>query len=238
MTADSRNNGRPGVGFFRSHLQSTPLTPSQADIALLSRQFPEGLFAFLLIGASASPAVPRQAAFFLAISGTLPETPSTAPFVFEESTFRSLSEVPAEATEDVRNFNFTRSAEKSMTPWPAVISLVLLLFLIGTWTLGSRVSQLFRPPSNQIDLSAMLAGPSLKITWDHSTPAISKAFGATLIIMDGRNQRELKLDVDELKLGQIAYARLTKKVSVMMRIDGPGKRLPLQTFDWVGDTAP
>ena len=235
MTADARHSLRPVVGFFRSHLRKTALAPSETDIAMLSQQFSEGLFAFLIVGSGAHAATPRQAAFYLAMGGHLPADPSSPPFPFDESAFESLSEVPAETTEDVRNFNFGRVAPKRLTLWPAVISLALLLFLIGTWTLGGRISQLFRPDSNQIDLSVMSLGSSLKITWDHSTPVISKAFGATVIIVDGRAQRQLRLDTDELKLGQVAYERLTKKVSVLMRIDAPGKKLPPQTFDWIGN---
>lgn len=234
MAADARHTVRPAVGFFRSHLRAAAMAPSKADIDMLSQQFPEGLFAFLMITGAPNPDSQREGAFYLAISGVLPETPSSPPFPFDETAFKSLSELPAEATEDVRNFNFGPAIPKRHTPWAAVISLALLLFLIGTWTLGSRISQLFRPDSNQIDLNVVAAGMSLKITWDHSTPVISKAAGATMIIEDGRIQRQLKLDTDELRLGQVAYEHLSKKVSVLMSIDAPGKKLPTQTFDWNG----
>jgi hypothetical protein len=235
MTAEARYTERPAVGFFRSHLREDPLVPSQEDMLMLRPQFPEGLYAFLLIGPPVQPSTPRVGAFYLAITGRLPESPSTPVFPFEETAFQSLPEVPAEATEDVRNFAFTRSRTRRSIPWAAVISFVLLLFLIGSWIFGSRISQMYRPPSNQIDLSVISAGSNLKITWDHSTPVLSNAFGATLVIMDGSSHHEIKLDSDDLRFGQISYERLSHKVYVVMRIESPDRALPPQTFDWTGD---
>ena len=231
LIAGARYTDRPVAGFFRSHLRETPPVPSQADYAMLSQQFPEGLYAFLLIHGSN----PQHGAFYLAMNGVLPENPSTPLFPFEESGFRSLPEVPAEATEDVRNFGLGRQRVRRPVPWLAVASVALLLFLIGLWTFGSRVSQFFRPDSNQIGLSVMSTGSDLKITWDHSAPVLLKALGATIDIQDGRSQRELRLDSDDLRLGQVAYERLTKKVNIVMKLDTPGFRLPPQTFDWNGD---
>jgi len=231
MSAESRVARRPFVGFFRSHLRGGHMVPSPADVPMLSPQFPEGIFAFLLVGARLGPS--REAAFFLSLAGQIPLAPSFAPFPLEEGMFQLLPEVPAEATEDVRNFQFARS--RPPLPWPAVLSFALVVFLIGTWTLGSRISQIFRPASNMIDLNVIRSGNNLKITWDHSAPVLNGALGATLVIMDGRSHRELKLDPEDLKLGQVSYERLTKKVYVVMSLDSPGVKLPAQTFDWVSE---
>ncbi len=230
MSSQSRTAGKPFVGFFRSHLRGGNMAPSAADVPMLAPQFPEGIFAFLLVGPRLGPS--RQAAFFLALGGQLALTPSFTPFTLDESLFQMLPEVPAEATEDVRNFKFTRASKRPPLPWPAVLSFALLLFLIGTWTMGSYIAQYFRPASNQIDLNVIRSGNSLKITWDHAAPVLGSARGATLVIMDGRSHRELKLDPDDLKLGQVSYERLTKKVYVVMSLDTPGPKLPAQTFDW------
>jgi hypothetical protein len=128
-----------------------------------------------------------------------------------------------------------KAAPKRPIPWPAVLSFVLVLVLIATWTMGNRISAMFRPDSNQIDLVAVKAGRNLKITWDHSSPVISKAQGGSLVIMDGSIHRELKLDADDLKVGQISYERTSKKVYVLMSLDTPGTKLATQTFDWVGE---
>ena len=235
MTMEARFGERPAVGFFRSHLRNAPPAPSQADSAMLAQLFPQGLYAFLLISSAAGSTAQRQGAFYLAITGRLPETPSSPVFPFNENAFQALPELPVEATEDVRNFNFGRNPPRGRVPWPAIASIAVLLFLAATWIFGSRLAQLFRPATNQIELSAMSSGSTLKITWDHSAAIVSKAFGGTMVIMDGRTQRELKLDSDELKLGQVAYERLTKRVYVVMSIDTPGKKPPPQTFEWTGD---
>jgi hypothetical protein len=235
MSAEARATGRPFVGFFRSHMRPGPLGPSRADAAMLSAQFPEGIYALLLTGPLLSLSIPREGAFFLAIGGHLPGIPSVAPFPFDEGACRMLPELPAEATEDVRNFQFARPALRHNVPWAAVLSLALVVFLVATWTMGTRIAPYFRPDSNQIDLSVIAAGSNLKITWDHSTPALSDALGATLVIVDGPTHRVLKLDPDDLKTGQVSYERLTKKVNVVMNLDAPGSKLPAQTFDWSSD---
>jgi hypothetical protein len=53
--------------------------------------------------------------------------------------------------------------------------------------------------------------------------------------MDGTSHRELKLDSEDLKRGQVSYERLTKRVYVVMSLDAPGPKLPAQTFDWTSD---
>lgn len=223
MSSESRMSGRPFAGFFRSHLRAEFMAPTLADVAMVSPQFPEGVFAFLLIGPLQG--VARPAAFFLALGGQLPDRPSSPPFAFDERAFQSLSEVPGKAG----------AVKRPALPWPAVLSFALVIFLICTWTMGSRISQLFRPASNQIDLTAIRSGPNLKITWDHSSPILNKALGATMVIMDGPSHRELKLDSDDLKLGQVSYERLTRKVYVVMSVDAPGTKLPVQTFDWTSN---
>ena len=232
IAAQTRQSGLPVIGSFRSHRREESLAASEFDAAMLSRLFPEGLYAFLLIG----PQIPRQATFYLAVSGQLPEMPSVPYFVLDEASFRSLPELPAEATEDVRNFGIGRgSGGRNPTPWPAIASLALLVILTAFWIFSDNIAQWFRPDSNQIDLSVTSAGGNLKITWDHAAPPVTKALGATIVIMDGASHREVRLDSDDLRLGQIAYERLTGKVYVVMRLDAPGVRLPPQTFDWSGN---
>ena len=233
MSAESRMSGRPFAGFFRSHLRDGFMAPTAVDVAAVAPQFPEGVFAFLLIGPLQG--VARQAAFFLAMRGQLSSVPSSPPFAFDERTFQSLPEVPAEFTEDIRKFKIGGAFRRPPLPWPALLSFGLVLFLICTWTMGSRISQLFRPASNQIDLTVVRSGPNLKITWDHSSPILNKALGATIVIMDGPSHRELKLDSDDLKLGQVSYSRLTRKVYVVMSVDAPGTKMPVQTFDWTSN---
>ena len=229
MSSESRTTNRPFVGFFRSHLRNGPMEPSPADKAILTPQFPDGLYAFLMIGRHMSRS--REAAFYLALGGQLSGVPSSSPFAFDESTFQSHKEIPAEAIEE-HHSSHTRSSAPTPMPWPAILSLALVLVMICTWTLGGYISQFFRPSSNQIDLVVLKAGKNLKITWDHSAPVLRSSSGATMVIMDGAIHRELKLDTDDLRLGQVSYEHAAGKVYVVVSLDGNKTKLPPQTFDW------
>lgn len=231
ILAQARLSDRHIVGFFRSQLRDTPLTPTEADFAMLSRHFKEGLYALLLLDSKS----PRQGAFYLAVNGHLGETPSTPVFTLEESAFRSLPELPAGAVTGHRNHGVGPIDGNRSRPWLAVASLVILVFLIAFWTLGPRLTEIIRPPSDRINLKVISNGSNLKITWDHSAPVVSKALSATIVIVDGSARRELRLDTDDLHLGQVAYERATGKVGVSMRLETPGIALPPQTFDWSGD---
>ncbi len=233
LAAEANSTGRDIVGFFRSHLRGEPITLTVADRAMVAPQFPGGIYSYLLIGPGGES--PREGLFFLAMDGQLSATPASSPFIFEEKAFQSLPEVPSEAVGDLGDFDFERTPPRRPLPWPAILSLALVLFLICTWALGSRISQMFRPASNQVDLAAVRFGNNLKITWDNGAPVFDNALGATLVIQDGKVHREVKLDTNDLRLGQVSYERQTKKVYVVMTLDSPGNKVPVQTFDWTGE---
>ena len=69
---------------------------------------------------------------------------------------------------------------------------------------------------------------------DHNAPFVLHATGAVVTILDGPSRREIRLGADELKLGEVEYQRLTKKIEISMSLDSPGANLPPQTFDWLG----
>jgi hypothetical protein len=230
LTESSRGSNRAVVGFFRSQMRQAKLAPADSDRRLLKSQFFDGHYAFLLIEGRQ----PRQAAFFVPGGVALREQPSVPAFPFEHSAFEALPEVPAEATEDIRNFSFLAPA-RSRYQWAGIAAVILLAALIGFWTFGDQLAQYFRPVSNQVDLSVAASGGTLKISWDHSSPALVAARGATLVINDGPSHRELRMDTDDLKMGQVDYERLTKKVFVIMMLEGPNLKMPPQTFDWSGE---
>jgi hypothetical protein len=234
VNAEAGMSGQEVVGFVRSHLRAGPLAPSTADIALLTEQFPGGTFAVLIIGAAVERAAPREATFFLSLNGTLPETPSTPVFPFDESAFKSLPEVAAEAVEEPAYIDLATPSPARKLPWPAILMLAFLVYLIATWAFGKRIAQQLRPDSNKVALTVIADGSNLKITWDHSAPVLSKAQGANVVITDGPARRELDLDPDELRLGQIAYERLTGRVKVEMMLEPVDAGIPPQTVDWPG----
>ncbi len=220
--------GRPVVGFFRSHLRDAPIAPSTLDWQILQELFAEGVYAFLLIDGRH----PRQGRFYLANGGRLPESPSTSAFPIDERAFRALPEVADEAPSE--HGNDSQRKELSL-PWVGIASIAILLFLIGLWTFENTLRQLLRPASNLIGLNVLSVESTLKITWDHSAPVLSKALAANLVISDGRNLRQLRLDTDDLRLGQVIYQRTGTKVYVALQLDTPGVQLPPQTYDWNGE---
>jgi len=78
--AAARAQNRDCVGFFRSHMRPGALQPALADRTLLTEQFPQGVYALLLVQSRE----PRTAAFFLASNGQLPDQPSARKFYFDE----------------------------------------------------------------------------------------------------------------------------------------------------------
>jgi hypothetical protein len=174
---------------------------------------------------------PRRGSFYLANGGALPEEPTIPAFAFDENAFKGLPESTGDPT--AATSRTKRLPHK--IPWVAVASIGLLLFLIGLWTFGSSIAQALRPNSNQVGLSVFSAGSNLKISWDHSAPIISKAVAANLVITDGRGHHEVRLDSDDLRLGQVVYQRVGKKVYIIMQLDTPGFHSSPQTFDWNGD---
>jgi hypothetical protein len=230
LTESSRATEGAMVGFFRSQMRRKELVPADSDRGMLAQQFPDGHYAFLLVESRE----PRQAAFFLPCGAALSDQPAMPAFPFDETAFQTLPELPAEATEDIRNFNFL-PPQKSNIHWIGIAGAALLVALIAFWTFGDRLSQYLRPASNQVDLSVAASGGTLKISWDHSSPVLSTARGATLVINDGPSHRELRMDTDDLRMGQVDYERLTKKVFVIMMLDAPNVKMPPQTFDWSGN---
>jgi hypothetical protein len=108
----------------------------------------------------------------------------------------------------------------------------VILVLLGIFS--GEIARRFRPPSNKLDLAVTSVGEVLKISWDHDTASLAHARGALVTIDDGASHRDVHLDPDELKLGEVDYERLTKKIVVTMTLDLPGSPLPPQTLEWTG----
>jgi hypothetical protein len=229
IRAAAKVQNRVPAGFFRSHLRPGPLQPSLADRTLLSEQFANGVYALLLIQSRA----PRTAAFFLSGNGQLTDQPSVRKFFFDESEFKYLPEVAGDALDGKEAYPFMEPRGASYR-WIAVLGLTVLAALLLLGIFSGEIVRTFRPPSNKLDLAATSAGDELKISWDHGASPLEHARGALIVIDDGDSHREVRLDPDELRLGEVDYERLTKKVAVTMTIDSPGSALPPQTLEWNG----
>jgi len=230
IEAAAKAQGRVVVGFFRSHLRPGPLQPALADRTLLSQRFPQGSYALLLVESRE----PRNAAFFIATNGALPDEPFARKFLFEDSQFRFLPEVAGEELDRTPEY-LLEDSPRRFGHWAAVLGVCLLVGIIVLLTGWGAIVRSFRPASNKIDLAVIATGGVLKISWDHNAPFVTRAGGAVLAIDDGPSRRDVKLGPDELKLGEVDYEHFSRKVTITMTLNSAGSNLPPQTFDW---TAP
>jgi len=222
----AQRRGRAVVGFFRSHARSSPLLPSFTDRTLISEEFIQGVFAFLLIEARA----PHFATFFIAAGGQLPEEPSTREFRLDEDEFKALPEIRPAAPPNRR----TPPREASRIPIYGILAIALIAIVaLFSWIVPRGIPELWPgQTSNQIGLALTGAGRLVRINWDHSARAVSRAKSATLLIVDGTNRREIKVGPDELRLGTVDYQPIAPRVEVTMTLDAPGLQVPAQSARW------
>ncbi|HEY7303539.1 MAG TPA: hypothetical protein VH601_05470 [Bryobacteraceae bacterium] len=222
----AQHRDRAVVGFFRSHAQSAPLLPSFTDRTLISEEFAQGVYAVLLVEARA----PHFAAFFLAAGGQLPEEPSTREFVLDEDEFKALPEIRPATSSSPR----PAPREASNIPFYGLLGLALAAIVaLFSWALpGSIAAAWFGLSSNQIDLALTGSGHVVRVGWNRSARSISKAQGATFLIVDGASRREIKIGADELRLGSLDYQRTGPEVNVTMTLETPGASIPPQSARW------
>lgn len=214
----ARAQGCVILGLFRSNLRPGTLSPALADRSIVLSQFEQSVCALFLIQGRQ----PYSAAFFVAKDGRLPEEATVREFRLDEDEFNALPEIyrnQGQLPEETKT-------EKSRLPvyrlLAAALVIVIALFVWGSWR---------RPPANQLGLTLSTSAGLMKISWDHSARAISKAQGATLVIQDGRNRGEVKIGLDELRLGSVEYQPATAHVGVTISLDAPGSH-PAQSADW------
>ncbi len=232
----ARAAGRTAVGFFRSHLRPGSLRPSLADRSLLSAEFKQAVYAILLIEGSGGHA----AAFFVATKGRFPEEPAVREFRFDQAEFNALPEIPAE-----RLPVEAESAPKQPSKL-GFYATILALLLIGAgacallWSLGGR-SELpsWFGASSQVQLGVSRRNNVLRISWNHAADEFAHASEAMLIIRDGASSREIRLGLDELRLGAVDYVRASPHVRVTMTVNAPGSTPRSESVDWTpGSSAP
>ena len=218
---------RVAVGFFRSHLRTSPLRPAIADRTLLAEQFKDPVYTLLLVDGNE----PFTASFFVASNGPLPSEMSVREFRFDEAEFRALPELESEYT------------GKAIAPNPAVrhspIRTIALLGAIAfallaiVWYFNQSLFPLFwTPTANSLQLTVAAEGRVLRISWNHGARDFDRASNATLTIHAGDEQRELRLGLDDLRLGAVELETTAAKVEVTLALNTPGSVSTSQSVVW------
>ncbi len=217
----ARVQGQTLVGVFRTQLRSEPLIPSLADRGMIAGEFGQSVCALLLIQGRQ----PYSGVFFVAKDGRLPDEATVREFRLDQDEFNALPEIyrsqgllPAEA-----------AVESRSPPRYGLIGLALTL-LAAVLALAVWRGRMERPSANHLGLSLSSSGGLLKISWEHSSRAISNAQGATLVIQDGRTRTEAKIGLDELRLGSVEYQPVTPHVAVTISLELPGNHP--QAAEW------
>lgn len=220
--------GTAALGLFRSHLRAGPLRPSPADRSLLAAEFKQAIYAALLVQGRA----PHTAAFFLATSGQLPEEPAVREFRFNVEDFRALPEVQPDPLAPEHRFQAGRGNMRLY----GIIAALLLIGLGACLLMWSFTKQAALPPwlgrSQQLELAINGSDHLLRISWNHAARQLDGASGATLVITDGATRREIRLGLDELRLGAVDYERSSPHVEVRMNVDKAGAGAPSQSAEW------
>lgn len=227
VRAAAKAQHKAAVGFFRSHCRSGPLRPSLADRTMLTAEFKDGAYGFLLIEGREL----NKAAFFIAERGELPTEPSVREFRFNEAEFKALPEVEADDS-PIAPRKPGALAVRSWYAWVAAAA--GLVIAIALWLGAGRpaISNWLAPASKQLDLKLAAQQDVLKISWNHDTNRIGPSSIATLTIIDGASRREIKLGADELKLGSVDYDSSGRPVQVTITINNSDSSPVTQTASW------
>jgi hypothetical protein len=118
----------------------------------------------------------------------------------------------------------------------AVVAAILLIGVVACILMWSFSAQPALPQwlhgSNELNLSATARDHSVRISWNHAARELSDAIGATLVVTDGSNRHEIKLGLDELRLGAVEYERTSPRIQVKMTINTPGATSPAESIQW------
>ncbi len=225
----ARARGTAALGLFRSHLRSGPLRPSLADRSLLAAHFKQAIYAALLVQGK----TPHAAAFFLASNGQLTDEPAVREFRFNEEEFRGLPEVQPDAPVEDENLEVPRRHNARLY---GIVGVLLLIGLGACLLMWSFTKQAALPAwlgsSRQLQLAITGRGQLLRISWNHAARELDGSSGATLVITDGPARREIKLGVDELRLGVVEYDRSTPHVQATMSVETAGDNSPPESAEW------
>lgn len=228
VRARAKARHKIAVGFFRSHCRSGPLRPAIADRTMLTAEFKDSAYAFLLIEARE----PHKASFFIAESGELTNEPAVREFRFNEAEFKALPEIEAEDISAAAPGKPGAQAGMNRYTWGAAVAAVVIV--LALWLIAGRpaISDWLQPASKQLDLKVAARHDVLKISWNHDAREIGASSTATLTIADGTSRREIKIGADELKLGSVDYDSSGRPVKVTMTVNNADSAPRSETAAW------
>ncbi len=223
----ARSKELNALGLFRSHTRPGPLRPSIADRTLLSAEFQNAVYALLLVGA----AEPHTAAFFISADGQLPPESSVREFRFDEGEFRSLPEVDLESQDGSATKKLRSGGGPGTTAALAAIAAGVIA-LLWYFNQSAIPPSWFASRPQQLQLAVTGENRLLHISWNHAAKDLDHASGATLIIRSNATVREIKLGVDELRLGSVNCEINSPNVALTLAVDIPGSVSVSQSVMW------
>ncbi len=223
----AREKERIALGLFRSHIRPGHLRPSIADRTLLSAEFQNAVHALLLVQA----AEPYAAAFFISAEGQLPPEPSVREFRFDEAEFKSLPELDLEPPDPRPTKQLQRRGGFGTRVALGGIALGIVALL---WYFNQSVVPLgwFAPRSQQLRLAVTGENRLLRVSWNHAAKDLDHASGGILIIRSSTTVREIKLGLDELRLGSVECEVNSPNVEMTLSLNKPGSVSISQSVIW------
>ncbi len=84
----------------------------------------------------------------------------------------------------------------------------------------------------QLTITAKTRGSSIQIEWDRTSPLVSQARSASLVIVDGSSTKTVDLSPDELRSGNTVYQPSSGEVRIELRLQLPGDTTVTSTATW------
>ncbi len=226
-------SGAEMIGFFRSHARVGPMKPSLADRSIFAQEFQSKPYVVLLVQTEA----PHRAAFFVSNNGKLTDEPSVREFAFDENEFKALPEVPGE----IPQREPSKDRGRTQTSKWSVYARVAALLLIGIGACALLWSFMQQPnlarwfgSGNQMHLAVLPENHILRISWNHAASELNQASGGTLIISEGSSRSQLRLGMDDLRLGSVEYQGSGSALDVQLILNTPAGPVTADSVRWNG----
>lgn len=223
VKAGDAENGLTPVGVFRTHKRAGAMRPSLADWTLLSGIRPRGTCALLVVEAEE----PWMASLFVREDQTFPTQPAVAPFRFDANELSGLPELADRAA--VAPGKPPAGSRKTNWLAAAVLGATMGIAAYAWW--GTDLSGPFPSPDDNPHL-AVSGNTTLRIAWNRHSPLVEHAVSAKLLIVDGKNAREITLAGNELRSGSVEYERSNRTVQVMLVLSMAGDFAVTQSVAW------